>query len=121
MRMRSIIIALVVLALLPLTGVARADEVQATMQDWLNTTKNQGTIPPGTQITMENWQDYKQYMPVGMVDFFEGKFFWKMPPDAQIVPATNGHGNYEHESESAQPRDEWRSLRVQAQCAGENK
>jgi hypothetical protein len=84
MTTRRIIVALVVLALLPLVGVARADEVQSTMQEWLNTTKNQGVIPPGTQITMKNWQDYKQFMPVGMIDFFEGKFFWKMPPDLQM-------------------------------------
>jgi hypothetical protein len=55
------------------------------MQDWLNTTKNQGTIPPGTRITMANWQNYKQFMPVGMVTFFEGKYFWKMPADVEMV------------------------------------
>jgi hypothetical protein len=37
------------------------------------------TLPPGTVITMQNWQRYKQYMPDGMVALFEGEYFWKMP------------------------------------------
>ena len=43
-----------------------------------------GTIPPGTTITMQNWQQYKQYMPDGMVALFEGKYFWKMPADVRM-------------------------------------
>lgn len=42
-------------------------------------------IPPGTTITMQNWQQYRKYMPVGMIAFFEGKYFWKMPSDVQMV------------------------------------
>lgn len=42
------------------------------------------TIPPGTAITMDNWRDYRQFMPDGMVALFEGKYFWKMPPDVRI-------------------------------------
>jgi Protein of unknown function (DUF1329) len=83
--MRRIIAALAVVALLPLAGVTHADEVQSTMQDWLNTTKNQRTIPPGTQINMSNWQNYKQFMPVGMVNLFQGTFFWKMPPGTEMT------------------------------------
>ena len=56
-------------------GIGNADEVQSTMQDWLTTTKNQGAIPAGTKITMQNWQQYKQFMPEGMVALFEGKYF----------------------------------------------
>jgi hypothetical protein len=33
----------------------------------------QGTIPVGTKITMQNWQQYKQFMPDGMAVLFEGK------------------------------------------------
>jgi hypothetical protein len=43
-----------------------------------------GTIPPGTTITMQNWQQYKRYMPDGMVALFEGKYFWKMPADVSM-------------------------------------
>jgi len=41
-------------------------------------------IPPGTTITMQNWQRYKQYMPDGMIALFEGKYFWKMPADVSM-------------------------------------
>jgi len=42
------------------------------------------TIPPGTVITMANWQHYRAFMPEGMAALFEGKYFWKMPPDVHI-------------------------------------
>jgi hypothetical protein len=42
------------------------------------------TIPPGTQITMQNWNQYKQFMADGMVALFQGTYFWKMPPDVEI-------------------------------------
>jgi len=42
------------------------------------------SIPDGTVITMENWQNYRQFMPDGMAAFFEGKYFWKMPTDVQM-------------------------------------
>ncbi|HZO82654.1 MAG TPA: DUF1329 domain-containing protein [Candidatus Binataceae bacterium] len=41
-------------------------------------------IPPGTTITMQNWQQYQQYMPDGMVALFQGRYFWKMPEDVSI-------------------------------------
>jgi hypothetical protein len=56
----------------------------ATMQEWLKATQSQGSIPPGTTITMSNWQQYKQFMPYGMQTFFEGKYFWKMPQDVAM-------------------------------------
>jgi hypothetical protein len=44
----------------------------------------QRIIPDGTVITMQNWRDYREFMPDGMAAFFEGKYFWKMPPDVQM-------------------------------------
>jgi hypothetical protein len=41
-------------------------------------------IPPGTTITMQNWERYRQYMPDGMVALFQGKYFWKMPADISM-------------------------------------
>jgi Protein of unknown function (DUF1329) len=41
-------------------------------------------IPVGTVITMQNWQQYKQYMPEGMQLLFAGKYFWKMPADFRM-------------------------------------
>jgi hypothetical protein len=44
----------------------------------------QGTIPADTVITMQNWRNYREFMPDGMAAFFEGRYFWKMPPDVQM-------------------------------------
>jgi Protein of unknown function (DUF1329) len=44
-----------------------------------------GAIPVGTVITSANWQQYSQYMPVGMIELFKGEQYWKVPPDVQIV------------------------------------
>ena len=57
------------LILCPLWSSASAQE----------TAGEQAAIPVGTKITMQNWQQYKQFMPDGMVWLFEGKYFWKMP------------------------------------------
>ncbi len=55
-------------------------------------------IPAGTKITMANWQQFKQYMPDGMIALFEGTYFWKMPPDVEmdvgptrVFPAPRGY------------------------------
>ncbi len=82
--LRRLSTLVLVIALGPWCGTVLADDVQATMQNWLAATKDQGTIAPGTKITMENWQQYKQYMPLGMIGFFEGRYFWKMPADVQM-------------------------------------
>ena len=42
------------------------------------------TIPAGTKITVHNWNQYKQFMPDGMIALFEGKYFWKMPADVEM-------------------------------------
>ena len=42
------------------------------------------TISPGTVITSQNWQQYRQFMPYGMTVLFEGQASWKMPPDVQM-------------------------------------
>jgi Protein of unknown function (DUF1329) len=41
-------------------------------------------IAPGTRITIQNWRQYRQFMPDGMQALFEGRQFWKMPPDVEI-------------------------------------
>jgi hypothetical protein len=48
-------------------------------------------IPPGTTITMQNWQNFKQYMPDGMVALFQGKYAWKIPDDVamEVGPPLN--------------------------------
>jgi hypothetical protein len=41
---------------------------------------------------MQNWQQYGQFMPVGMIALFEGENFWRMPGDIEIdVGSTINH------------------------------
>jgi hypothetical protein len=51
----------------------------------------QENLPVGTVIDMKNWQNYKQYMPPGMQAMFKGTYFWKFPPDFQIVIGPTHH------------------------------
>ncbi len=48
-------------------------------------------IPPGTVITAQNWQQYRQFMPLAMQLLFAGKYFWKMPADVRIEVGPTSH------------------------------
>lgn len=74
-------IAAVAFMSLPWSAQAAQDE----MQSYLAANATQGTIPPGTRITAQNWRQYRQFMPLGMIDLFEGKYDWKMPADVEMV------------------------------------
>ncbi len=80
------ILMLAALTLGVASSAARAQDYQppAPMQQWLKDTARQGTIPPGTTITAQNWQQYKEFMPLGMQGLFAGSYFWKMPADIQV-------------------------------------
>jgi hypothetical protein len=43
-----------------------------------------GPVPVGASITMQNWRDYQRYMPLGMIELFEGDHDWRMPPNIEI-------------------------------------
>jgi Protein of unknown function (DUF1329) len=49
------------------------------------------TIAPGTVINMQNWQQYKKFLPVGLWTIIRGEQFYKVPPDFQMVTAANQH------------------------------
>ncbi len=49
------------------------------------------SIAPGTHITMQNWQQYKKFMPVGLWVLWSGSQFWKLPPNAEMVVEANKH------------------------------
>ena len=55
------------------------------MKAWLAETQHQGTLAPGTVITTQNWQQYKEFMPPGMQQMFAGSLYWKVPPDARMT------------------------------------
>src|SRR6266446_7166376 len=73
------VIAICLIVGLGVGGRAAGEDSQAPMDGALSE-----TIPPGTVITMANWQHYRAFMPAGMAALFEGKYFWKMPPDVRI-------------------------------------
>ncbi len=43
------------------------------------------TIAPGTKITLQNWQQYRRFMPVGMQALFSGKYPWKIGPEPEYT------------------------------------
>jgi hypothetical protein len=60
-------------------GTAAGESHTAQMDSGLSE-----TIPSGTVVTTANWQECRAVMPEGMAALFEGKYFWKMPPDVRI-------------------------------------
>ena len=84
--MRSLrlgLLAAFLVVLLPALGRAQSTD-RTEMDQWVKDTANQGTVPTTGTITMSNWQQYKQFIPLGMQKLFEGTYFWKMPQDVQI-------------------------------------
>ncbi|HJU11077.1 MAG TPA: DUF1329 domain-containing protein [Candidatus Binataceae bacterium] len=77
-------LAALVLSLGTAVSWAQSYDPPAPMQRWLNATASQGIIQPGTKVTMQNWQQYRQFMPLGMQGLFEGKYFWRMPADVEM-------------------------------------
>src|SRR4029077_17711990 len=43
-----------------------------------------GALPLGTKITLANWQQYRAFMPDGMIALFSGKYGLKMPNDVEM-------------------------------------
>jgi hypothetical protein len=76
--------ALLVILLLPVAGWPQASTDRSEMDQWVKDTANQGELPVGTKITMANWQQYKQFLPLGMQKLFEGVYSWKMPSDVEM-------------------------------------
>ena len=79
MKRITCVIAIWLIACISSGETAAGDQAKALMDGAAG-----ATIPPGTVITMANWQRYRAFMPDGMAALFEGKYFWKMPPDVRI-------------------------------------
>jgi hypothetical protein len=45
---------------------------------------NSGSIPDGTRITAQNWQQYQKFMSLALRAFFSGRYFWRAEPDFYI-------------------------------------
>src|SRR5580700_7676936 len=76
-------VVLGMLLVLPSLGRAQSTD-RSEMDQWVKDTANQGAEPAGAKITMSNWQQYKQFMPLGMQKLFEGVYYWKMPADVEM-------------------------------------
>jgi len=50
-----------------------------------------GALPEGTKITLANWQQYKAFMPEGMIALFSGRYGLKMPIDVEIDVGSPRH------------------------------
>jgi hypothetical protein len=83
---KIIVMAVAALIWLCCSGVARAQLSWSQQSyDSLISADSSTTIPPGTRITAENWQQYKDFMPVGMQQLWAGKFFWRLPANAVMM------------------------------------
>src|SRR5690242_1275796 len=43
------------------------------------------TIAPGTQITAQNWTQYKGFMPLGLQKLYSGQYFWRVGSDPDFT------------------------------------
>lgn len=83
-------LAAAALAWLCFTGSAAAQvPLDEQSYDALVSADSSETIPPGTKITMQNWQQYKKFMPAGLQHLFTGDLSWRLPPETVMeVEAT---------------------------------
>lgn len=51
----------------------------------------EATIPSGTIITEQNWQQYKQFMNPGLQAMWAGTYEWKLGPNFQMVVGPTMH------------------------------
>jgi Protein of unknown function (DUF1329) len=42
-------------------------------------------LPPGTEITLDNWKSYQDYMSMGMREIFRGDRFFKILPGQKLI------------------------------------
>jgi Protein of unknown function (DUF1329) len=82
------------LLLLPSLLWAQTSTDRSELDQFLKETANQGPQPPvGTKITTANWQQYKAFLPFGMVKLFQGQYQWQMPQDAELDIGPARYGN----------------------------
>ncbi len=66
--------AVLTIALLPSLGWSQSTD-RSAMDQWLKDSEHQPDLPLGTKITPANWQQYKEFLPLGMQELFEGKYY----------------------------------------------
>lgn len=69
-----------------LSGVAAAQmSFDRAAYKALADSSSTATIPPGTKITMANWQQYKQFMPLWMQAAYSGQYHWTVEPKPEYT------------------------------------
>jgi hypothetical protein len=87
--MRKTLLFAAICALLPALASARLAFAQikfdpAAYQALADASSTQ-TIPVGTSITLANWQQYKQFMPMSMVAAYSQSYGWKVGPGPEYT------------------------------------
>src|SRR5260370_15467687 len=86
--LRRALFALLVVGLL-LGGESRAAPVVFDPANYTNLVSSGSSeiIEPGTQITLQNWQHYKRYLPFGIQVLYSGQYLWHVggTPDFTIT------------------------------------
>jgi Protein of unknown function (DUF1329) len=70
-----------------MAGSAAGAEIQLNPQLYqaLADAASPDTIPPGTKITLQNWQKYKRFLDVGTQALFSGDYLWKIGPGPEYT------------------------------------
>jgi hypothetical protein len=83
------LLLLLAMSLLASSALPQSDLPE--MKKWMDNSTHPGTIPENTKVSMKNWQEYKQFMPLGMVELFQGRQKWRMPPNVEIIVGPTEH------------------------------
>src|SRR5215472_15430777 len=72
-----------------LQAAAQAQEKQLPMYNdslygTLASADSKDSIAPGTRITLQNWRQYQQFLPIGMRLILEGKSVFRYPADFEM-------------------------------------
>jgi len=72
------VLAVCALVLALAAGVARAQTFDPANYAALAAADSSDTIAPDTKITLENWQQYKKFLPIGVQAMFSQRYLWKI-------------------------------------------
>jgi Protein of unknown function (DUF1329) len=78
--MRRLLIGFLLVLVFSFTGA-----IQAIADSGEIPLEQQPQLPVGTVITTQNWQQYKDYMPLWMQILFSGEYSYKLAPGQQVV------------------------------------
>src|SRR5579863_1233491 len=62
-------------------------------RDLVDTSSSQ-TIPPGTKITLQNWKQYKNFMPIWLQAAYSGDYHWHIGPGPEFTIVVGPTSNF---------------------------